>query len=76
MNKPSLKESRQMKFPYTFTAKIAQFPFRHYIKNQWIWRYYFIACICCLPIFYKISKLANSNENIKKWKELKEKQGK
>lgn len=56
-----------MKFPYTFTAKIVQFPIRHYIDNQWIWKYYFIAALVCIPIFYKISRLANSPENKAKW---------
>lgn len=64
---------KQMKFPYTFSAKIAQFPYRHYIKNQWIWKYYFIAFVCCIPIFYKISQLSNSPDNVQKWNELKEK---
>lgn len=48
---------RPMRYPYTFSAKIAQFPIKHYIKNQWIWRYYFIAAVACVPVFYKISKL-------------------
>ncbi|XP_013097460.1 uncharacterized protein LOC106080588 [Stomoxys calcitrans] len=58
-----------MKFPYTFSAKIAQFPMKHYIKNQWIWRYYFIAFGLSIPVFYKISKLANSPGNKKAWAE-------
>ncbi|XP_073818111.1 reduction of Rh1 [Musca autumnalis] len=58
-----------MKFPYTFSAKIAQFPLKHYIKNQWIWRYYFLAFGLSLPVFYKISKLANSPANKKAWAE-------
>jgi len=65
---------RPMKFPYTFSSKIAQFPIKHYIKNQWIWRYYFIALGVSLPVFYKISKLANSPENKAKWAESKAKE--
>ncbi|XP_016988168.1 uncharacterized protein LOC108050802 [Drosophila rhopaloa] len=60
---------RPMRYPYTFSAKIAQFPIKHYIKNQWIWRYYFIAAVACVPVFYKISRLANSPENKKAWAE-------
>ncbi|XP_017786108.1 PREDICTED: uncharacterized protein LOC108569170 [Nicrophorus vespilloides] len=60
-------ERRPMKFPYTFSAKIAQFPWVYYAKNNWIYRYYFISLICCLPIFSKISKLSNSEGNKKKW---------
>jgi len=52
---------RPMRYPYTFSAKIAQFPIKHYIKNQWIWRYYFIAAVACVPVFYKISKLGAFN---------------
>lgn len=63
------KVGRPMKYPYTFSAKIAQFPLKHYIQKQWIWRYYFIAFGLCIPVFYKISKLANSPENKKKWAE-------
>lgn len=48
---------RPMKFPYTFSAKIAQFPLKFYIQKQWIWRYYGIALVFCAPVFYKISKL-------------------
>ncbi|KAF2880390.1 hypothetical protein ILUMI_25783, partial [Ignelater luminosus] len=47
--------SRKMKFPYTLTAKIVQFPWLFYIKNNWVYRYYFISVILCLPIFKKIS---------------------
>jgi len=49
--------SRPMKYPYTFSAKIAQFPLKHYIKNQWIWKYYTMAVVVCLPVFYSIGRL-------------------
>ncbi|XP_046402505.1 uncharacterized protein LOC124168352 [Ischnura elegans] len=65
---------RRMKFPYTFSAKIAQFPLRWHIQNQWIWRYYFISVAACIPVFYSISKLANSPENKAKWAEMKKKE--
>ncbi|XP_055715255.1 uncharacterized protein LOC129809456 [Phlebotomus papatasi] len=65
---------RPMKFPYTFSAKIAQFPYKFYFTKQWIWKYYAISVVCCLPIFYKISKLANSPENKAKWAEMKRKE--
>uniref|UniRef100_A0A1A9VYD4 Uncharacterized protein n=1 Tax=Glossina austeni TaxID=7395 RepID=A0A1A9VYD4_GLOAU len=48
-----------MKFPYTFSAKIAQFPMKHYIKNQWIWRYYFVALGVC-PQFRNFEAMAPS----------------
>ena len=65
---------RPMRYPYSFSAKIAQFPFKHYIKNQWIWIYYFISVAACIPVFYKISKLANSTGNKAKWAESKAKE--
>lgn len=48
---------RPMKYPYTMSAKIAQFPYRHYFSNQWIWKYWAISCVVCFPIFYKIHGL-------------------
>lgn len=48
---------RPMKFPYTFSAKIAQFPLKFHIQKQWIWRYYAIALVLTTPVFYKIGKL-------------------
>lgn len=52
---------RPMKFPYTFSAKLAQFPLKYYIQKQWIWRYYFISLAVTAPIFYKISKMCTYN---------------
>lgn len=48
---------RPMKFPYTFSAKLAQFPFKFYVQKQWIWKYYAVAFGLCIPVFYKISSL-------------------
>ncbi|XP_065155892.1 uncharacterized protein [Atheta coriaria] len=63
-----------MKFPYTFTAKLIQFPWKYYIRNQWIWKYYFIAVIVSIPVFKKISNLSNSKENKAKWAEMQRKE--
>lgn len=49
--------ARPMKYPYTFAAKIAQFPYAYYFKYNWMVRYHIYAAIVCLPIFYKIGKL-------------------
>lgn len=46
-----------MKYPYTLTAKMAQFPYKHYYDHNWMWRYYFYALIACVPIFYKLSRM-------------------
>uniref|UniRef100_A0A182NHL3 Uncharacterized protein n=1 Tax=Anopheles dirus TaxID=7168 RepID=A0A182NHL3_9DIPT len=65
---------RAMKYPYTYAAKIAQFPLQHYCRNQWIWRFYFIAFGLSLPLFYKLHKLANMPANREKWAESKRKE--
>lgn len=60
-----------MKFPYTFSAKIAHFPWMFYFNNNWIAKYYVIAILCSVPLFAYLSALSKSPENVKKWKELK-----
>ncbi|CAG9128079.1 hypothetical protein JYU34_018388 [Plutella xylostella] len=66
--------ARPMKYPYTISAKIAQFPMKYYVQNQWIWRYWMAGILVSAPIFYKIHKLANSPENVKIWAENKRKE--
>lgn len=66
--------SRQMKFPYTYTAKIAQFPLNFHFKNNWMWKYYVYGFIVSIPIFFKIHRLSNSKENVEKWRIIKEKE--
>lgn len=51
------KISRPMKYPYTFTAKVVQFPWKFYFTRQWIWKYYAISVLVCIPVFKKISNL-------------------
>lgn len=48
---------RPMKFPYTFSAKIAQFPYKFYFQKQWIWKFYAVGVLASIPVFYKISQL-------------------
>ncbi|XP_044755254.1 uncharacterized protein LOC123314192 [Coccinella septempunctata] len=67
----NLKPERPMKYPYTLAAQIMQFPYAFHLKNQWIWRYYVYAVIVCVPVFWKLNKMANSPGNVQKWKELK-----
>nr|CAH7761797.1 unnamed protein product [Callosobruchus chinensis] len=68
------KVARPMKFPYTFSAKLAQFPWKYYFQNQWVFKYYAIAVVCTIPIFKSISNLANSPENVAKWAEIRRKE--
>lgn len=51
---------RPMKFPYTFSAKIAQFPLKFHIQNQWVWKYWVAGIVLSFPIFYKIHKLCKN----------------
>lgn len=47
---------RRMKYPYTYTAQIAQFPYKHYWKHSWLARYWVYGIIASFPLFYKIHK--------------------
>ncbi|KAL0121193.1 hypothetical protein PUN28_008697 [Cardiocondyla obscurior] len=58
---------RHMKYPYTFAAKIAQFPYKYYYKHSWFFRYYLVGVLASVPLFYKLQKLSYSPENVAKW---------
>ncbi|XP_044271425.1 uncharacterized protein LOC123015634 [Tribolium madens] len=68
------KPERPMKFPYTFSAKIAQFPFRYLYENNRFIRYYPHAVVLSIPIFYYFHRLANSPANKQKWAEIRRKE--
>lgn len=40
-----------MKYPYTLTAKIAMFPWKHHMSKSWIYKYYAIGVVASLPVF-------------------------
>ncbi|XP_046750734.1 uncharacterized protein LOC124413957 [Diprion similis] len=71
---PPALVSRPMKFPYTFTAQIAQFPYKFYWKYSWQFRFYAYAVVASLPIFYQIHKLSNSPENKAAYAEMRRKE--
>lgn len=58
-----------MKFPYTFSAKLAQFPLFFYMKNNWIWMYYPLGASVAFYAFYKIHRVVNSESSKKNWAE-------
>ena len=58
-----------MKFPYTFSAKVAQFPLFFYLKNNWIWMYYPFGALGGLWAFSKIHNTVNSDSNKRSWAE-------
>lgn len=62
-----------MKYPYTLSAKIAQFPYFYYMKNNNIWMYYPLGCLVAFYVFIKIHKMSNSEANVKSWAETQRK---
>lgn len=66
--------NRKMKYPYTWTAKIAQFPYKHYYENSWAFRYWLYGVVVCAPMFYMLQKMSYSKENVEKWAEIRRKQ--
>lgn len=40
-----------MKYPYTLTAKIAMFPWKHHMGKSWIYKYYVIGVVATLPVY-------------------------
>ncbi|CAH0720666.1 unnamed protein product, partial [Brenthis ino] len=67
------KSGRHMKFPYTMSAKIAQFPYFYYLKHNNIWMYYPLGFLVSLYFFTKIHAMANSESNIRSWAEIQRK---
>lgn len=47
---------RPMKYPYTYTAKLAQFPWKFYILNNWVFRYYLIGVVLSMPVFLYLER--------------------
>lgn len=62
-----------MKFPYTISAKIAQFPIFFYMRKNFIWMYYPLGFLGGLYCFTKIHNLVNSEENKRNWAETQRK---
>jgi len=53
------KLSRKMVFPYTFTAKAVQFPFKLHFNNHWMFPWFIGAAVLVSPVFYLIQKAGN-----------------
>lgn len=41
---------RPMKYPYTYTAKLAQFPYKYYFKHSWYFRYWTYSLALTFPL--------------------------
>ena len=48
---PDKMSGRMMKYPYTFTSKLAQFPLQYYMKNVWLFKYYALGIGMGIPVF-------------------------
>ncbi|CAG9769821.1 unnamed protein product [Ceutorhynchus assimilis] len=66
----SSSPERRMKYPYTFTAKVAQFPFKFYYKHNILFKAYPWGVAAVLPLFWYISRMSNSKSNKKTWKAI------
>ncbi|RXG70214.1 hypothetical protein Avbf_02191 [Armadillidium vulgare] len=51
-------KSRRMKYPYTFSSKLALFPWAFHFKHNWLFRWWFVGMGLSLPIFAYISSKA------------------
>lgn len=64
-------KGRAMVYPYTLSAKFAQFPYKFYFTNNWVWKYWAVGVLLSIPVFAKIQALSYSPENVKKYEETK-----
>jgi len=62
-----------MKYPYTLTAKLVQFPFKFYYQNVPMFRFLPAAFGLTACVMYYFHKQANSPANIAKWAETQRK---
>lgn len=62
---PANPTGRRMKYPYTYTAKIAQFPYKFYFTNSWLYKYWLVGLVVSLPVFYKVHKAGMYNIELK-----------
>ena len=51
---------RQMKYPYTFTAKLAMFPWKHHFSGHWIYKYTVVGIIAGYPVFAWLNEQSNN----------------
>uniref|UniRef100_A0A023G6D9 Uncharacterized protein n=1 Tax=Amblyomma triste TaxID=251400 RepID=A0A023G6D9_AMBTT len=68
--------SRRMKYPYTFTAKVAQFPYKFHFQNFWLVRYYLCGGLVIYVFFIvlPIQRAVNSPAAVAAHKERMRKQ--
>lgn len=63
-------QGKPMPYPVTISAKISQFPYRHYWHEAWIIRYFTYALMFgVFPLYWQIDKKLTSPENKALWRE-------
>lgn len=62
-------QGQPMEFPYTYSAKLSQFPYKFYFRQSFMVRYFCYSFILMTPLIYSIHKMANSPENTAFWRE-------
>jgi len=67
---PQTRTPRTMAYPYTITAKVAHFPYKHYFMKNWMYRYVLYSAIITYPLFYKIRVMSYSPANVEKWEKI------
>ena len=50
-----------MKYPYTLSAKVAMFPWKHHMSQSWLYKYYAIGVVATLPIFVWLNGKSNKH---------------
>ncbi|KAF8774293.1 uncharacterized protein LOC129985195 [Argiope bruennichi] len=62
-------QRKQMKYPYTYAAKIARFPYKFHWDNFWLPRFLVGSVILTFPFFLFIHRKVNTPENKAFWAE-------
>ncbi|XP_022694623.1 uncharacterized protein LOC111263624 [Varroa jacobsoni] len=66
--------SRRMVYPYTWTAKISQFPYKFHYDNIWFFRYFILGYLASVYVYWRIQRLACSPASYKAWMARREKE--
>ncbi|BES88853.1 Hypothetical protein NTJ_01660 [Nesidiocoris tenuis] len=69
---PAIPRGRQMLYPYTFTAKIAQFPYRFHWEKSWYFKYFLLGSLVSWPLFVIIGRKSNTPANVEEWRKHRE----
>nr|ALJ10896.1 hypothetical protein [Dolomedes sulfureus] len=67
-------ERKHMKYPYTYTAKLARFPYKWHWDNFWLPRFLALGMVVSFPFFLFVHRKVNTPANKAVWAE-KHKQG-